>query len=347
MDFGLFLEFPRREGGTQQEAFQECFALVDEAEAQGVDSVWLAEYHFNPGRVLSAPITIASAIAARTKRVRIGLAVICLPLGNPIRLAEEVATLDHISQGRLEFGVGRGTFPNVHEGYNVPFNESRDRFDEFLEVIVGSWTNETFSYEGQYITCNELSVQPKPLQTPHPPIHVGITSAESFPMMGTLGYPILINPSRVFTIMELAPHIENYRQAWREAGHGGKGQVGLRVPIYVADTAEQAYSEPEASAMFSAHRLGARVGSYATYGGTTGDWQAEADRILGMSDDDWLRGKVVYGTAGAVTDRLTEIQEALNLDQIMFEVHYGSQIPQARPHKSLKLFMENVAPSFR
>tara|TARA_B100000678_G_scaffold268704_1_gene255235 strand:- start:198 stop:641 length:444 start_codon:yes stop_codon:yes gene_type:complete len=147
--------------------------------------------------------------------------------------------------------------------------------------------------------------------------------------------------------MELAPHIENYRQAWREAGHGGKGQVGLRVPIYVADTAEQAYSEPEASAMFSAHRLGARVGSYATYGGTTGDWQAESDRILGMSYDDWLRDKVVYGTAGAVTDRLTEIQEALNLDQFMFEVNYGSQIPQERQHKSLKLFMENVAPSFR
>lgn len=153
MDFGLFLEFPLREGATQQQAFEECFELADDAEAQGVDSVWLAEYHFSAARVLSAPITVASAIAARTERIRIGLAVLCLPLGNPVRIAEEVATLDHISKGRLEFGVGRGTFPNVHEGYNVPFHDSRDRFDEFLEVIVKSWTTESFSFDGKYITC--------------------------------------------------------------------------------------------------------------------------------------------------------------------------------------------------
>ena len=121
MEFGLFLEFPRREGGTEHEAFSDAFALVDQAEEQGVDSVWLAEYHFNPGRVLASPVTICSAIAARTERIRIGLAVLLLPLGNPIRIAEEIATLDHISEGRVDFGVGRGTFPNVHEGFNVPF----------------------------------------------------------------------------------------------------------------------------------------------------------------------------------------------------------------------------------
>ena len=347
MDFGLFLEFPRREGGTQQEAFQECFALADEGEARGVDSVWLAEYHFNPGRVLSAPITIASALAARTKTVRIGLAVICLPLGNPIRLAEEVATLDHISQGRLEFGVGRGTFPNVHEGYNVPFSESRDRFDEFLDVIVKSWTTESFSYEGKYITCNELSVHPKPLQTPHPPLHIGITSAESFPIMGSLGYPILINPSRVFALSELAPYISEYRKAWQKAGHQGQGKVGLRIPVYVAETAEQAYSEPRDSAMLSVERLGQRVGSYATYGGTTGDWQAESDRILAADYDEWLRDKVAYGTPEAVEDRLHVLQEELGLEQIIFDVNYGNLIPQERQRKSLRLFMEKVVPSFK
>ena len=141
MDFPLFLEFSRRGEMTQRDAFEESFNLVDKAEELGVDSVWLAEYHFNIDRsVLSAPITVASAIAARTERMRIGLAVHILPLGNPIRIAEEVATLDHISHGRVEFGIGRGTFPNVHEGYNVPFHESRGRFDEFLEIIISAWT---------------------------------------------------------------------------------------------------------------------------------------------------------------------------------------------------------------
>ena len=347
MDFGLFLEFPRREGVTQADAFDECFALAEKGEALGVDSVWLAEYHFNAGRVLSAPVTIASSIATRTERVRIGLAVLCLPLGNPVRIAEEVATLDHISKGRLEFGVGRGTFPNVHEGYNVPFQESRDRFEEFLEVIVTAWTSETFSYEGEYFSCTDLDIEPKPYQSPHPPIHLGITSAESFPIMGNLGHPIFINPSRVFALSELAPHISEYRKAWKQAGHDGEGSVGLRIPIYVAETSEQAHHEPQESAMFSVNRLGNRVASYADYGGTTGDWQAESDRILGMSYDDWLRDKVAYGTPGEVTDKLHRLREELSLDQIVFEVNFGSQIPPERQHNSLRMFMEDVVPHFK
>ena len=208
MDFGVFLEFPVTKGSTQRDAFQESFALVDEAERLGVDSVWLPEYHFNSGRVLSAPMTTASAIAARTERIRIGLGVQCLPLGHPVRMAEEAATVDLISGGRLEFGVGRGTFPNVHEGYNVPFTDSRGRFEEFLEVIVKAWTTERFSFEGEYYSCQDLIVEPKPMQQPHPPIRVGITSAESFPLIGRMGYPIMINPSRVFSLEELAIHMK-------------------------------------------------------------------------------------------------------------------------------------------
>src|SRR2546430_15511053 len=115
MDVGLFVEFPCRGGMSEQEAFAECFTLVDEAEASGVDSVWLAEYHFAPISVLSSPLMVASAIAARTRRMRIGLAVTLLPLYHPIHVAEDVATLDHISQGRVAVGAGGRTLPlNTH-----------------------------------------------------------------------------------------------------------------------------------------------------------------------------------------------------------------------------------------
>ena len=106
MDFGLFVEFPYAAGLSDQENFAQSFALVDEAESLGVDSVWLPEYHFSPISVLSSPITVAAAIAARTQRVRIGMGVLLLPLGNPLRFAEDGATLDHISRGRLDFGIG-------------------------------------------------------------------------------------------------------------------------------------------------------------------------------------------------------------------------------------------------
>ena len=347
MDFGLFLEFPCRDGGTHQEAFKESFAMVDTAEDLGVDTVWLAEYHFNPGRVLSAPVAIASAIAARTKRVRIGLAVYILPLGHPVRIAEEVATLDHISQGRLEFGIGRGTFPNVHEGYNVPFAQSRGRFQEFLEVILKAWTMEQFSFEGEYYHCQDLCVVPKPLQTPHPPIHVGITSEETFAIAGRMGYPIMINPSRVFTLSELAPYIQQYRQAWEQAGHPGEANVGLRVPVYVAETAELAYSEPRESTMFQVQRLADRVAVSASHVGTTGDWKAQSERVLNMSYDDWLRDKVVYGTPEAVTDRLRQLEEELELSQIIYEVNPGNQIPYELQINCIRLLTEQVIPKFK
>ncbi len=346
MDFGLFLEFPCREGMAESQAFSECLGLVDEAESQGVASVWLAEYHFSPISVLSSPITVASAIAARTEQIRIGLGVLLLPLGHPVRLAEDLATLDHISRGRLDFGVGRGTFPDTHDGFNSPFEESRDRFNEYLEVIIKAWTTDQFSFEGKYYNCQDLYVRPKPVQTPHPPIWVGVTSAETFPIVGRMGYPIIINPSRVFALTDLAPYIQKFREAWTDAGHEGRAKVGLRVPVYAAETAEKAYSEPRESAMTSVRGLGERVAGSASRSGTTGDWAAEADRIQAMTYDDWLRDKVVFGTPGAVVERLQRLAEDLQLDQIMYEINFGRHLPYELQVKNLRMINQEVVPWF-
>jgi alkanesulfonate monooxygenase SsuD/methylene tetrahydromethanopterin reductase-like flavin-dependent oxidoreductase (luciferase family) len=344
MDFGVFLEFPSRQEMTDGEAFAECFALAQEAEALGVDSVWLAEYHFSAISVLSSPITIASAIAARTQRIRIGLAVVLLPLAHPIHIAEDIATLDHISRGRVEFGVGRGTFPDTHDGFNSPFAESRERFDEYLEIVVKAWTQERFSFSGKHYQCNNLWVRPKPLQRPHPPIRIGITSEVTFPLVGRLGFPIIVNPSRVFALSELAPYIKQYREAWHAAGHAGTPQVGLRVPLYVAATAEQAHSEPRASTMAAVQGLGDRVAGSASRTGVTGDWRAQAERVRRMSYVDWLRDKVVYGVPEAVIDRLQQLRGELGLTQVLYEVNHGRQLPYDLQLKNLRLINERVIP---
>ena len=345
MELGLFLEFPIREGSNENEAFKESFSLVDQAEDLGVHSVWMAEYHFNPARVLASPVTILSAIAARTRNIRIGTAVLLLPLANPVRVAEEIATLDQISDGRVEFGVGRGTFPNVHEGFGVPFEESRGRFEEGMEIILKAWTSDSFSFEGEHFNLPEMSVSPKPFQQPHPPIRVGVTSAESFPILGRMGYNILINPSRVFTLEELQPSIREYRDAWKAAGHEGEGKVGLRIPIYLSHDAQRAHEEPKESALFSMDRLSDRVGSYAGRLGTLGDWGAQAERVRNMTYDDWVRDKVAYGTPDAVTEKLNSLGEELGLDQVMFEINFGNLIPLENQANSLRLMMEEVAPN--
>ena len=135
MYFGMFMQFEKRDGLSHEEAFHEGFQLVDAAEEWGLDGAWLAELHFTPDRsVLSSPITIASSIATRTQRMKVGMAVYVLPLNNPLRIAEEVATVDQISQGRFEFGIGRSGFARSYDVYGIPYDESRERFQEALDL---------------------------------------------------------------------------------------------------------------------------------------------------------------------------------------------------------------------
>ena len=193
MDFGIFTMFSTREGSTQSQIFQEWLQLAQVVENAGLDTLWLGESHFRPQRaVLASPLVGAAAVAARTKRIRVGLAVQVLPLANPLRVAEEAAIVDHISEGRLIFGVGRSSFLESYEGYNVDYAESRALFLESLEIIQKAWLEDTFSYTGKYYQFRDVQLVPKPYQKPHPPIRVAVESRETFALAGRLGFPIFI-----------------------------------------------------------------------------------------------------------------------------------------------------------
>ena len=153
MDFGININFTMGGAMTHQEAIRDSMAEVDLAEQMGLDTVWLGEMHFNPARsVLSAPIVIASSIATRTKRLRVGMAVQVLPLIHPLRIAEEAATVDQLSEGRFEFGVGRSGNVRAYDIMGIDYGESKDRFQEALDIILLAWSGETFSYEGSTTT---------------------------------------------------------------------------------------------------------------------------------------------------------------------------------------------------
>src|ERR1700685_399499 len=151
MEFGIFHEFLTTQAGSQAEAVRNSSAQIEAAEEWGLDVVWLAEIHMNPTRpLLTAPLTVAAAIAARTRRIKIGTAVQILPLGHPLRLAEETATIDQISGGRLIFGVGRSAFPRAYQAYGISYEESTERFSESLDIIKKAWTEPVFSHRGRY-----------------------------------------------------------------------------------------------------------------------------------------------------------------------------------------------------
>jgi alkanesulfonate monooxygenase SsuD/methylene tetrahydromethanopterin reductase-like flavin-dependent oxidoreductase (luciferase family) len=258
-EFGVFHEFQRRPGQSEAEAFTTAFEQVDAAERWGLDAIWLAEIHMAPERsVCAAPLTIASAIAARTKNIKVGLGVQVLPLCQPLRLAEEAATVDHISRGRLLFGVGRSGFPRAYEAYGISYGESTERFAEVLDVVKRAWTQETFSFTGKYYNYENVCIVPKPYRKPHPPIRIAANREDTFISAGRQGYAVFVGARRG-TIDDVLPNLRPYREAWKAAGHPGDGEVYLRAPVYVGDTVEQAFSDPEETLMHFFRYLGARL----------------------------------------------------------------------------------------
>jgi alkanesulfonate monooxygenase SsuD/methylene tetrahydromethanopterin reductase-like flavin-dependent oxidoreductase (luciferase family) len=333
---------------SEEQAFTNAFDLVDIAERGGLHAVWLAELHFNPKRsVLASPMLLAGAIGARTTNIKIGTAVQILPLCHPLQLAEEAATVDHISHGRLIFGVGRSGFARTYAAYGVPYAESRERFAETLEIVRRAWTSDTFSYDGKYYQYHNVCVVPKPVQQPHPPIRVAATSVDTFPSIGAQGFDIFA-AVRTGTLSELAPNLSAYRSAYAQAGHPGKGGVFLRVPVYVADSFDRAVADTEASIMAFYRQLGEQLEASAHEAGARAIEQRDVRgrRLKEASFDEVLREKVIVGTPEMVVDRLSAIAEELELDGILAELNCGGQVAREGVVHSLELLCDRVMPAF-
>ena len=331
-----------RGGSTQAEAFDESFGQVIEAENLGFDTVWLAEHHFSPERaVLASPMIVASAICAKTERIRIGLAVQVLPLTNPLRVAEEAATVDHISKGRFEFGIGRSGLTRYYQGYNVLYEESRPRFLEALAIITKAWEQDQFSYAGQFHSYENVTVVPKPFQKPHPPITVAVAGEETFPLIGSMGHSIFVSMNTPKE--QLTERLTPYKQSRKESGIREPGGISIRVPVYVAETTDKAHSEPEESAR---HAL-----SYAAQelSQTAASVEAAA-RMHTMANTPYseiLANRVLFGTPDEIVDRLNGLQEEFGITGLVMECNYGGRIPYERVINSLRLLSEKVMPNFK
>lgn len=348
MEFGMFHEFPTQPGGSHAAAFDEAMEQVDAAERAGLDVMWLAELHFEPRRsVLSAPLTVAAAIAARTRRIKIGIAVQVLPLCHPLRLAEEVATVDQLSRGRLIFGVGRSGVAQTYAAYGIPYAESRERFGEILDIVERAWREPSLSYQGHHHRFADAIVVPQPYQKPGPPIRVAASTPDTFPAIGRRGLPIFTSV-RHTSWAALAQQIESYQRAWAQAGHPGRGPVYVSAPTYIAETDHRARAEPEASIMhFFREQADLLEGAARLIDADTAARRMRrVAELRAMSYDEALSQHALVGTPEMIDERLRALQQEIGLAGLLAELNCGGRIAHDRVVHALDLLCQQVMPRF-
>ena len=234
MKFGMFyvLECP---DGDYRRAYKEMLGQVEYAEELGWDSIWLAEHHGSAYGSMPSPQVAAAAIAAITENMRIGLAVSILPFDHPVRVAEDFAMVDCISNGRLDMGVGRGYQPREfkHLGIAGLQEKSREIFEENLDILIGLWESEgkPFSYQGTYHQLENVELTPMPVQKPRPPIYVAAISPTTFHLVEKYGLNIMVTP----TLMTLDELKQNRARREEEIGQGWPGARVAELPDELAD----------------------------------------------------------------------------------------------------------------
>ena len=278
--------------------------------------------------------------------MKVGIAVQLLPLVNPVHLAEETATLDHVSKGRFILGIGRSSFLDAYQGYNVSYGESRPRFFECLDVLRKAWGQEPFSHEGEFFSFRNADVVPKPFTKPHPEVRVACESRDTFAMMGGLGYPIMIRHQ--MPIPELRGLLDQYDEGRLEAGAEGPLGVTLQVPVYLAESSQRAREDTEAGVRRDRELL-------IETARTTGDHEAyERLRARPIAYDTMLQrpglgafpNPLLFGTPEEVGDRFEEYEEALGVTGMSMTLNPGN-IPTEKILSSLKLLGAKVIPRFK
>ncbi len=231
MRFGLYAEMQTPPDKPHAELYRELLAQMEHADRAGFDVYSIIDHHFFQEFSISAnPLAFICAAAQRTRRIRFRVALHTLPLCNPMRLAGEIAAADILTDGRLETGLGRG-HAWLFERSGVALEESKGRFEEAVEILLRAWTEDNFSYQGRHYRFQDLTVVPKPLQKPYPPLFAGGTSLGTYEMAGRRGWGMFLPPLLPLGVMQ--PSIDAYVAAARSAGQT-PNIVYIR-PVYLGD----------------------------------------------------------------------------------------------------------------
>lgn len=329
MKFGMFggaRSVPGVDDGYH-EGYSAYIDAVLEAEALGYYSNFLVEHHFSGMGQVSASLSLLSYLAAQTKTIRLGTAVVVLPWHNPVLVAEQAATLDLLSNGRFDFGVGKGYRYNEFEGFCIPIEESTERFEEAMQVIRKAWTTKgRFSHHGKRWHYDNIIIEPEPVQKPHPPFWLAAGRPESLRYAAQEGYNLFLDQFQTFEVMLERFHI--YREAVLETGrefkpHSVAVARGLLIAKTPAEREVAIAARMKSQEVMNAH-------------GTSADKSVKSSMV---SDPD-LRKAATEGTLIGTPDEIIERLKSLEREGVDYV------ILSTRGKDALRVFAEEVMPAF-
>ena len=322
MQFGMFGSAQAKRGGPSDDSgagFREFVDRNIEAEALGYHSTFLVEHHFTGFGQVSASLNLLTWIGARTKTLRLGTAVMVLPWHNPVLLAEQIATLDLLSDGRVDAGIGKGYRQREFEGFSVPIEESDARFVECLEVMMKAWTSDTpWSHKGTYWQYDDIVVEPPSVQKPHPKLWMGAGSPRSITQVADYGFDMLLGQYDSFeTIVEEVNLFKSLVEAKGETFDPMR--VGVARSVNIVDT------KAEYDAAIDARMAGRRRTQNLAQRPDFEDTREIAE--LGT----------IYGTPDQVAEKIQDLKDA-GIEYILLNCPAGIE--------TLRRFAKEVMPAF-
>ena len=323
------------------------------SEELGFDSVWLTEHHYSDYGMSSAPSVLAATVAARTARVSIGLAVYVLPFHHPLRLAEETATLDILSQGRLVVGLARGNRPLEFVGHGVSQDESRTRMEEGVEVMLQAWTQDRVTFHGRHWHFDDIPVYPKPLTQPHPPLAFAVISPASVQWAANRGDRILSSGLHT-PLPRLREMHTQYAEALRGAGHPPAlidrllAQWTVTKHVYVADTDAEARADAEGPERWYLDAFIRSIQTSGLQGLSEAVLRESAEstaRMRALRWDDLVEDSLLIGSPATVRRKIGELQQA-GVGELLCWMNFGG-LPPEKVRRSMRLFADEVMPAFQ
>jgi alkanesulfonate monooxygenase SsuD/methylene tetrahydromethanopterin reductase-like flavin-dependent oxidoreductase (luciferase family) len=339
MDIGTFLLMQSPSQASSQEIFSRGLEQAQAAEALGFRNCWLGEHHFSTYGYLSRPVQFATHIAAKTTKLRVGTAVIVIPLHNPLTVAEEIATLDLLSNGRADIGFGRGYQQYEFARFGLDLDTAREKYDEALDIVLKSFEGKPFSYSGKHYQLPETMIYPQPLQRPHPPVWIVAQSPYAVEAAVRRGFSVLTGGFGV-TIEHLANYGKLYNEVCAKVQPKVRPPLAVQRAIYVAESAADARDAAEHA------RWNMRV----TLSLRNRYEQVENGRAVPLPSpnepdlDDLVERYLMIGTPERLIGKIKQLKDVMGITHFNCSFWFGD-LDQKRVLRSMERFAREIMPA--